>query len=61
MNETLKITEEFLDYNKNAQNFFLVASKVDKVKSELKPEESIAKRVQLRRKKLLKLKKKKKT
>ena len=61
MNETLKIIEESLDYNKNAQNFFLVASKVDKGKSEPKPEESIAKRVQLRRKKLLKLKKKKKT
>ena len=48
MNETLKIIEESLDYNKNAQNFFLVASKVDKGKSEPKPEESIAERVKLR-------------
>ena len=56
MNETLKITEEILDYNKNPQKFFLVASKVDKVKSEPKPEESIAKRVQLRRKKITEIK-----
>ena len=56
MNETLKIIEESLDYNKNAQNFFLVASKVDKGKSEPKPEESIAKRVQLRRKKITEIK-----
>ena len=36
--ETLKIIEEILDYNKNAQKFFLVASKVDKAESEPKPE-----------------------
>ena len=59
MNETLKIIEESLDYNKNAQNFFLVASKVDKGKSEPKPEESIAQRVKIK-KRLLKLKKRKK-
>ena len=31
--KTLKIIEEILDYNKNSQNFFLRASKVDKGKS----------------------------
>ena len=31
--ETLKIIEEILDYNKNAQKIFLLASKVDKGKS----------------------------
>ena len=36
--EALKIIEEILDYNKNAQKFFLVASKVDKAESEPKPE-----------------------
>ena len=47
--EALKIIEEILDYNKNAQKFFSVASKVDKEKSEPKPEESISERVKLRR------------
>ena len=61
VDETLKIIEEILNYNKNAQNFFSVASKVDKEKSEPKPKESIAKKVHLRRGKLLKLKGKKKT
>ena len=32
-NETLKIIEKILDYNKNAQKNFLLASKVDKGKS----------------------------
>ena len=36
MDETLKIIEKMLYYNKNAQNFFSVASKVDKGKSEPK-------------------------
>ena len=36
--ETLKIIEEILDYKKNAQTNFLRASKVDKGKSEPKPE-----------------------
>ena len=30
--KTLKIIEEILDYNKNSQNFFSLASKVDKGK-----------------------------
>ena len=54
--ETLKIIEEILDYNKGAQKTFLIASKVDKGKSEPKLEESIAKRVRLRRKKTTKIK-----
>ena len=33
VDETLNIIEEILDYNKDAQNFFLVASKVDKAES----------------------------
>ena len=51
MDETLKIIEEFVDYNKETKVFALV-SKVDKEKSEPKPKESIAKRVQLRRTKI---------
>ena len=47
--ETLEIIKEILHYNKNAQKFFLLASKVDKGKSEPKPKESIAKKVHLRR------------
>ena len=47
--DTLKIIEEILDYNKNAQKNFLLASNVDKGKSEPKFEESIVKRVYLRR------------
>ena len=58
--ETLKIIEEILDYNKKAQKFFPVASRVDKVKSELKPEESIAKRVVLRRARVAKIKREEK-
>ena len=42
--ETLKIIEKILDYNKNAQKIFQLASKVDKRKSEPKTEESIAER-----------------
>ena len=49
MDETLEIIPEILDYNKNAQNIFSVASRVDKGKPEPKPEESIAKKVILRR------------
>ena len=59
--ETLKIIEEILDSNKNSQNFFSVASKVHKGKSEPKPEESIAKRVHLRREKAAKVKREEKT
>ena len=36
VDEALKIIEKILNYNKNAQTFFLLASKVDKGKSELK-------------------------
>ena len=58
--ETLKIIEEILDYNKGAQKTFPIASKVDKGKSEPKPEESIAKRVKLRRQRLNTIKEKEK-
>ena len=50
--ETLRIIEEIFHYNKKAQKTFSIASKVDKGKSEPKPEESIAKRVKLRREKI---------
>ena len=53
--ETLKIIKEILDYNKNAQKFFLLASKVDKGKSEPKFAESIATRVHLKREKIAKI------
>ena len=55
MDETLKIIEEILDYNKNAQRFLSVGSEVDKGKSEPKDdqrqqepktEESIAKKTE---------------
>ena len=49
--ETLKIIKEILDYNEEVQKAFALASKVDKGKSEPKPEESIAERVKLRRQK----------
>ena len=42
--ETLKIIEKILVYNKNAQKKVQLASKVDKRKSEPKTEESIAER-----------------
>ena len=60
MDETLKIIEEILDYNKNAQKNLSVASRVDKGKSEPKPEESIVKRVVLRRGKVAKIKREEK-
>ena len=50
--DILKIIEEILDYNRNAQKNFRLASKVDKGKSEPKPEESIAERVKLKKGKL---------
>ena len=49
-----------LDYNKNAQKILSVASRVDKRKSEPKPEVSIPKRVVLRRGKVTKIKRDKK-
>ena len=42
--ETLEINKKILDYNKEAENFFYRASKVDKGKSKPKTEESIAER-----------------
>ena len=56
---TLKIIEKVLDYNKDAQQIFQHTSKVDKGKPKSKPEESIAERVKLRRRKLDVIKKKK--
>ena len=50
--ETLQIINKIIDYNKDAQNFFHHASKVDKKKSKLKIEKSIAERTKLRRQKL---------
>ena len=47
--ETLEIIKEILDYNKNVQKNFQLASKVDKGKSEPKSEESIAERTILRK------------
>ena len=41
--ETLKIIKEILEYNKRTRKTFPVASKVDKGKSEPKPEERILK------------------
>ena len=60
MDETLKIIEDILDYNKETQKIFALASKVDKGKSEPKPEESIAKRVRLRREKITEIEKEEK-
>ena len=54
-NETLKIIKEIPDYNKGAQGAFALASEVDKENSEPKPEESIAKRVKLRREKIVEI------
>ena len=53
--EALKIIEEILDYNEGAQTFFPVALEVDKEKSKPIPEESITKRVKLRREKITKI------
>ena len=50
--DTLKIILKILDYNKNAQKIFLLASKVGKEKSKLKPKESIVERVKLRKQRL---------
>ena len=58
--ETLRIIEEIFHYNKKAQKTFSIASKVDKGKSEPKPEESIAKRVVLRGGKVAKIKREEK-
>ena len=50
--ETLKIIEEIIDYNKGTQKTFSISSKVNKRKSEPKPEESIAERIKLGRQQL---------
>ena len=50
--ETLEIIDKIIDYNKDAQNFFHRASKVDKKKKKSKIEESIAERTKLKRQKL---------
>ena len=53
--ETLKIIEEILDYNKNAQKIFSLAPKVDKEKSVPKKtivERNIEKSVKLRRRRI---------
>ena len=56
---TSKIIEKVLDYKKDAQQIFQHTSKVDKGKPKPEPEESIAERVKLRRRKLDVIKKKK--
>ena len=50
--ETLNIIKKILDDNKDPQNNFHLASKVNKGKSELKFERSVAGRVKSRRQKL---------
>ena len=50
--ETLEIIEKTLDYNKDAQNYFHPASKVDKKKSEPRIEKGIADRVKLKNNKI---------
>ena len=52
--------EEIVDYNKNAQRFFLVASEVHKGKSEPKSEESNAERTKLRRERIAEIKREEK-
>ena len=58
--ETSKIIEEILDFSKKVQKVFSVASRVDKGTSEPKSEESIAKRVVLRRGMVAKIKREEK-
>ena len=58
--ETLKIIEKVLNYNKNAQRIFRLASELDKGKSEPKPDEYIAERLPLRRGYVAKIKREKK-
>ena len=58
--ETLKIIKEILDYDKNVQKIFQLASKVDKGKSEPKTKESIAEGVKLKNEKIAEIRKKEK-
>ena len=55
------LLKKILDYNKDAQKKFLLASKVDKGKSEPKLEKSIAERVKLKNEKIDEIKKEEKT
>ena len=55
--ETLEIIKKIIDYNKDIEKNFHLASKVDKGKSEPKIEESIAESVKLKNKKIDKIKK----
>ena len=54
--ETLKIIKKVLDYNKNAQKNFPLASKIDKGNSEPKTEECIEDRTKLRRERIAEIK-----
>ena len=54
--EKLNIIEKILDYKKGTQKAFACSSKIDKGKSDSKSEESIAKRVRLRREKITEIK-----
>ena len=47
--DILEIIKKHFDYNKDAQNFFHHASKIDKGKSEPKTEESIADRAKIKK------------
>ena len=58
--ETLEIINEILDFNKNAQIIFQLASKVDKGNSEPKTEERLAVRLKFKNDKIAEIKKKKK-
>ena len=60
VDETLEIIKEILVYNKIAQKNFQLASKFDKGKSGLKPEESIAERVKLIKGRVTEIKKEEK-
>ena len=60
VDEALEIVNKILDYNKEAQNFFHRASKVDKRKSKPKIEKSIAERVRLKNDMIAEIKKEEK-
>ena len=60
VDETLKIIEKILDYNKNTQKFFYRASRIDKRKSKPKIEESFAERVKFKNNKIAEIKKEEK-
>ena len=55
-----RLLKKILDYNKDAQNLFHRASKVDKGKSEPRTEESIAERVKLKNNRIAEIKKEEK-